>query len=151
MAETKRGPGRPPGSKNKTTKNKNASTSRAKAKAQEIQAKKKADKRVMDEIWSIIAIAVGAFLAIATMTGGAGEFGKIIGAALRGTFGHMAYVLPFYLIIFGVLLFARKTSHFSVRTFPLLLVLLLSLASMNSVRFLDEKNLELDLAIMKGF
>ena len=151
MAETKRGPGRPPGSKNKTTKNKNASTSRAKAKAQEIQAKKKADKRVMDEIWSIIAIAVGTFLAIATMTGGAGEFGKIIGAALRGTFGFMAYILPFYLIIFGVLLFARKTSHFSVRTFLLLLVLLLSLASMNSVRFLDEKNLELDLEIMKGF
>ena len=151
MAETKRGPGRPPGSKNKTTKNKNASPSKARAKAQEIQAKKKADKRVMDEIWSIIAIAFGAFLAIATMTGGAGEFGKIIGATLRGTFGHMAYVLPFYLIIFGVLLFARKTSHFSVRTFLLLLVLLLSLASMNSVRFLDEKNLELNLEVMKGF
>ena len=150
MAETKRGPGRPPGSKNKTTKN-NTTSSRAKAKAQEIQAKKRADKRVMDEIWSIIAIAVGAFLGIATMTKGAGEFGSMIGSALRGTFGFMAYVLPFYLIIFGVLLFARKTSHFSLRTFLLLLVLLLSLASMNSIRFLDEKDLQLNLEIMKGF
>ena len=48
MAETKRGPGRPPGSKNKTTKGK--TDSKAKAKAQEIQAKKNADKRVIDEI-----------------------------------------------------------------------------------------------------
>ena len=105
MAESKRGPGRPPGSKNKTTKNNTgAASSKAKAKAQEIQAKKKADQRVMDEIWAIITIAIGAFLAVATMTGGAGEFGNMIGAALRGVFGFMAYILPFYLILFGVLL-----------------------------------------------
>ena len=128
MAESKRGPGRPPGSKNKTTKNNTgAATSKAKAKAQEIQAKKKADQRVMDEIWSIITIAIGAFLGIATMTNGAGAFGNMVGAALRGVFAHMAYVLPFYLILFGVLLFARKTSHFSLRTFLLLLVILLQL------------------------
>ena len=63
MAETKRGPGRPPGSKNKTTSEKNTSAgkskskskgdSKAKAKAQEIQAKKQANKRVIDEIWAI--------------------------------------------------------------------------------------------------
>ena len=66
MAETKRGPGRPPGSKNKTKNNNKTSTaqtSKAKEKAQEIQAKKKADKRVIDEIWAIITIAIGAFLA----------------------------------------------------------------------------------------
>ena len=65
MAETKRGPGRPPGSKNKNKTSK-TNTSKAKEKAQEIQAKKKADKRVIDEIWAIIAIAIGAFLAVAT-------------------------------------------------------------------------------------
>ena len=152
MAESKRGPGRPPGSKNKTTKNNTgAATSKAKAKAQEIQAKKKADQRVMDEIWSIITIAIGAFLGIATMTNGAGAFGNMVGAALRGVFAHMAYVLPFYLILFGVLLFARKTSHFSLRTFLLLLVILLMLATMNAIRFLDTQKLELSLEVMKGF
>ena len=72
MAETKRGPGRPPGSKNKNKTSK-TNTSKAKEKAQEIQAKKKADKRVIDEIWAIIAIAIGAFLAVATFTQGAGK------------------------------------------------------------------------------
>ena len=152
MAESKRGPGRPPGSKNKTTKNNTgAASSKAKAKAQEIQAKKKADQRVMDEIWAIITIAIGAFLAVATMTGGAGEFGNMIGAALRGVFGFMAYILPFYLILFGVLLFARKTSHFSLRTFLLLLLILLMLATMNSMRFIDTQKPELSLEIIKGF
>ena len=152
MAESKRGPGRPPGSKNKTTKNNTgAATSKAKAKAQEIQAKKKADQRVMDEIWSIITIAIGAFLGIATMTNGAGAFGNMVGAALRGVFAHMAYVLPFYLILFGVLLFARKTSHFSLRTSLLLLVILLMLATMNAIRFSDTQKLELSLEVMKGF
>ena len=159
MADTKRGPGRPPGSKNKKTEKtekadksgKTAQTSKAKEKAMEIQAKKKADKRVIDEIWAIIAIAIGAFLVVATFTDGAGKVGEAIGLALKGVFGFMAYVLPFYLVIFGILLFARKTSHFSIKTILLLFVILLMLATMNSVRFVDTENLTLSWEIMKGF
>ena len=154
MAETKRGPGRPQGSKNNTKNNNKTSkaqTSKAKEKAQEIQAKKKADKRVIDEIWAIITIAIGAFLTVATFTSGAGKVGEIIGETLKGIFGHMAYVLPFYLILFGVLLFARKTSHFSLKTVGLLLAILLMLATMNSTRYLDETGTKLTWEIMKGF
>ncbi len=159
MADTKRGPGRPPGSKNKKTDKadkaekagKAGNTSKAKEKAMEIQAKKKADKRVIDEIWAIIAIAIGAFLVVATFTEGAGKVGEAIGLALKGVFGFMAYVLPFYLVIFGILLFARKTSHFSVKTILLLFVILLMLATMNSVRFVDTEKLVLSWEIMKGF
>lgn len=156
MAETKRGPGRPPGSKNKNTGNTakktgGSQTSRAKEKAQEIQAKKKADKRVIDEIWAIIAIAIGAFLIVATFTGGAGKVGEIIGDALKGVFGHMAYVLPFYLIIFGVLLFARKTSHFSIKTLLLLFTILLMFATMNSMRYIEAGELTLTWKIAKDF
>ena len=150
MAETKRGPGRPPGSKNKKSNTK-ASTSKAKEKAMEIQAKKKADRRVIDEIWAIIAIAIGAFLAVATFTQGAGKVGEAIGLALKGVFGHMAYVLPFYLIIFGVLLFARKTSHFSIKTIVYLFVILFMMATMNSTRFVDTADLTLSWQIMQGF
>ena len=150
MAETKRGPGRPPGSKNKN-KTAKTNTSKAKEKAQEIQAKKKADKRVIDEIWAIIAIAIGAFLAVATFTQGAGKVGEAIGLALKGVFGLMGYVLPFYLIIFGMLLFARKTSHFSIQTIIYLFVILLMLATMNSIRFVDQDKLELSWQIMQGF
>ena len=116
MAEKKRGPGRPPGSKNKNSKSQSSAKktsskggSKAKEKAQEIQAKKRADRRVIDEIWAIITIAVGVFLVIATMTSGAGQFGEIIDDFLKGLFGFVAYFLPFYLIIFGILLFSRKT------------------------------------------
>lgn len=150
MAETKRGPGRPPGSKNKKSNTK-ASTSKAKEKAMEIQAKKKADRRVIDEIWAIITIAIGAFLAVATFTQGAGKVGEAIGLALKGVFGHMAYVLPFYLIIFGVLLFARKTSHFSIKTIVYLFVILFMMATMNSTRFVDTADLTLSWQIMQGF
>lgn len=157
MAETKRGPGRPPGSKNKNSngktsgKDSSSQGSKAKAKAQEIQARKKADKRVIDEIWAIIAIAIGAFLVVATFTDGAGRVGEIIGDSLKGVFGHMAYVLPFYLIVFGILLFARKTSHFSLKTVGLLIAILLMLSTMNSVRYLDTKDLTLTWELMQQF
>ena len=87
MAETKKKPGRPPGSKNKNSSGSKSGSksgsssgtkSKAKEKVEQIQAKKKADRRVMDEIWAIIAIAIGVFLIVATFTDGAGEFGALI-------------------------------------------------------------------------
>ena len=88
---------------------------------------------------------------MATFTQGAGKVGEAIGLALKGVFGLMGYVLPFYLIIFGVLLFARKTSHFSIQTIIYLFVILLMLATMNSIRFVDQDKLELSWQIMQGF
>jgi len=143
MAEKKRGPGRPPGSKNKTTKTTSSAkktsakgTSKAKEKAKEIQAQKKADRRVIDEIWAIIAIALGVFLIIATFTEGAGQFGELIDNFLKGLFGFVAYILPFYLIIFGILLFSKRTVSISFKTTALVFVLLLMIATMNSVHFI---------------
>ncbi len=149
MAEKKRGPGRPSGSKNKKTAPK--SESKAKEKAKEIQAKRKADRRVMDEIWSIIAIALGVFLVIATFTSGAGQFGEMVGNCLKGLFGFVAYILPFYLILFGVLLFARQTASISVKTVLLAFLLLWMLASMNSIRFIDAENIKLSFSAMGDF
>ena len=91
----------------------------------------------MDEIWSIIAIALGVFLVIATFTSGAGQFGEMVGNCLKGLFGFVAYILPFYLILFGVLLFARQTASISVKTVLLAFLLLWMLASMNSIRFIE--------------
>ncbi len=167
MAEKKRGPGRPPGSKNnstntsssaKSTSKKSTSArsgargnSKAKEKAKEIQEQKRADRRVIDEIWAIIAIAVGVFLVIATMTEGAGQFGEIIDQFLKGLFGFVAYILPFYLILFGVLLFSRKTVSISLKTSGLLFVLLLMIATMNSIRFIDPDKISFAFDTMKEF
>lgn len=158
MAEKKKGPGRPPGSKNKNTKTSSSAkktaakgNSKAKEKAKEIQEKRKADRRVIDEIWAIIAIAIGVFLVIATLTEGAGQFGAIIDSFLKGLFGFVAYILPFYLIIFGGLLFAKKTVSISVKTSLLAFTLLLMIATMNSIHFIDEKSISFAFENIKSF
>ena len=159
MAEAKRKPGRPPGSKNKNSGSKSGSSgsgrsnsrSRAQERAREIQAERKADRRVMDEIWALIAIAVGVFLIVATFTGGAGEFGRMIGDALKGVLGFIAYILPFYIIIYGVLLFARKTVHISLKSGLLIVIILLMLTIINSIRFIDPAHIILSGEIIKNF
>ncbi len=165
MAESKsekKKPGRPAGSKSQSSvktqssnsKNKNSNkdgSSKAKERAKEIQAERKADKRVMDEIWAIIAMAIGAFLIVATFTQGAGQFGEIIGNGLKGILGFIAYVLPFYIILYGILLFAKKTIHISIKSVLLILAVLLMLTIINSIRFVDVDSLKLGITAMKGF
>jgi len=160
MAETKKKPGRPPGSKNKNSSgsksgsksgSSSGSKSKAKEKVEQIQAKKKADRRVMDEIWAIIAIAIGVFLIVATFTKGAGEFGSIIGDGLKGILGHIAYGFPFYIILYGVLLFAKKTVHISLKSTVLVFTLLAMFTIMNSVRFIGPADLELSWDVIKNY
>ena len=159
MAEAKKKPGRPPGSKNKDSKsssksgsgNGSGNKSKAKEKVEQIQAKKKADRRVMDEIWAIIAIAIGVFLIVATFTDGAGEFGALIGSGLKGILGFIAYVLPFYIILYGMLLFAKKTVHISFKSAALVLVLLSMLTIMNSIRFIEPVDLNLSWDHIKSY
>lgn len=158
MAEKKKGPGRPPGSKNKNTNTTSSATktsskgnSKAKEKAKEIQAKKKADRRVIDEIWAIIAIAMGVFLVIATLTEGAGQFGVIIDEFLKGLFGFVAYILPFYLILFGILLFSKKTVSISIKTSLLVFCLLVMMATMNSIHFIHEDKISFAFDAIKAF
>ena len=84
-------------STNNTTKKstKTDPHSKAREKAKEIQEKRKADKRVVDEIWAIITIALGIFFAVAIFSGGAGALGVILKDVMQGLFGHMAKVFPF--------------------------------------------------------
>jgi S-DNA-T family DNA segregation ATPase FtsK/SpoIIIE len=99
MAEQKRKPGRPKGSKNKAT--------REKLDAE--LAKKQAQSRLKNEIWAIVIMAVGAFLAISLHTQAAGELGRIISDLLKGLFAAVAYALPYYLILYGLMLFFRRS------------------------------------------
>lgn len=121
----------------KTKNAKNDPHSKARQKAKEIQEKRKADKRVVDEIWAIITIALGIFFAVSIFTGGAGALGEILKEVMQGLFGQMAKVFPIILIVFGVLLFAKKTSHFNVKTLLLLILMIFMVCTMNSIRFID--------------
>ena len=125
MVEEKKRRGRPPGSKNKTT-----------AKAKGEPAKIEAGSRLKDEIWSIVIIALGIFLVISLQTEAAGQFGLIISKLFKGSFGFIAYVLPYYLILYGLLLFAKRTAHISGRSILFLFLVFLMLTLLNSARFL---------------
>ena len=126
--------------KNKRSKSKKSSgtESRARQKAREIQEKRKADKRVVDEIWAIITIALGVFFAVSIFTNGAGQLGVILSQFMLGVFGRIAEILPFILILFGILLFAKATSHFNLKTFLLFLLLLIMICSAWSVHFVED-------------
>ncbi len=148
MAEEKRKPGRPPGSKNKTSSSSEKSSSASGKSSKKTGAKTgknpvkpekpiKVGSRVRDEIWAIIIIALGVFLIIAVQTSAAGAFGEILHKFFLGSFGVFAYVLPYYLIVYGALLFLDRAAHISGKSAVFMLIIFLMLTLLNSVRFID--------------
>ena len=152
MAQAKKKPGRPSGSKNKTTKKPAKSTTSAKTAKKEtkaaakadvkaMQEKRRANQRVIDEIWGVIFIAIGIFLFAAVQFHAAGELGNTIGDVLKGIFGLIGLVVPWYLMVFGALTFANKTVHISGYSVSLCFLILLMMCLLNSGRFIDETEL----------
>lgn len=138
---TKKKPGRPPGSKNKKSEADPAKEEAAKAEIKEMQEKRKASKMVNDVIWGIVYMAIGAFIFIAVQFNAAGEFGNKMGDFLKGIFGLIGLVLPWYLILIGLLLIAHKAMHFSSKTLFFSILMLLMLCLLNSGRFIDSGHL----------
>ena len=99
--------------------------------------KRGAERGVIDNIWGIILIVVGIFLFAAVQFNAAGQLGNMIGDFLRGVFGFIGLILPFYLIVFGILLLANKTVHISAVSAILGSLILLMLCLFNSGRFID--------------
>ncbi|MDD3349397.1 MAG: DNA translocase FtsK [Eubacteriales bacterium] len=126
MPTQKKKTGRPAGSKNKSSKEK---------MEQDLLAKQ-AKSRIKDEIWAIILMALGAFFVIGLQTQAAGEFGRIISDLLKGLFAEVAYALPYYLILYGMLLFLKRAAHITGRSVFFLVLIFLSTTMINSARFL---------------
>lgn len=135
MAEEKKKTGRPAGSKNKGNGSGNSKAAN-KAKEQEALLKKITGNRLRDEIGAIIIVAVGIFLAISIQTNATGELGLFVKKTLLGSFGAVAYILPYYLLLYGILLFAKRTAHITARSGSFLAVIFLFLTILNSARFL---------------
>ncbi|MEI8215552.1 MAG: DNA translocase FtsK 4TM domain-containing protein [Eubacteriales bacterium] len=96
------------------------------------------DDRVKDEIWAIVIIALGAFFLVSLQTEAAGQLGIAISIFLKGTFGAVAYVIPYLMILYGLLLFAKKTSHLNCRSIFLLTIIIFSISILNSYRYLGD-------------
>ena len=143
MAQTRKGPGRPPGSKNKNSRTKTASkvsknSSRAKSRSRSGDSGgSNAENRLRDEIVSLILVAVGIFLIIAFLTNAAGAAGLGLSHFFKGCFGFAAYIMPYYFIIYGILLFTRKTIHTGVKSAVLLFIIFLMISLINSARFIN--------------
>ncbi len=134
MAEKKRGPGRPPGSKNKNnTRGKTASRN-----VQEAEARIEAKAKIRDEITGIIIIAVGVFLIIALQTQAAGTVGEAIAGVMKGCFGFSAFLLPYYFILYGILLFLHKTIHIGIKSIVYLVIIYFMMVLINAGRFTAE-------------
>ena len=146
----KRGPGRPPGSKNKKSSGQSSgsaskpSADPAQMKYEKIKALQEEydrDRRNLDIIWSITLTAIGLFLLFTVVMNSTGSFGSRVHDVFLGLFGIMAYVLPFFVIIFALLLFLRKMQHISIRTVIFSILIFLNMCILNSYRFIDEKAL----------
>ena len=155
MAETKkRGPGRPPGSKNKKTTSsvKNSgkvSSSAVKTKQEhidELRLQSERDKRTIDVIWSITLIAIGVFLLCTVVRKSTGALGLKIHDICMGLFGIMGYVLPFLFLAAGILLLMKKLQHIGARTAVCSIFIFIQMCILNSYRFIDESKLAYDFA-----
>jgi S-DNA-T family DNA segregation ATPase FtsK/SpoIIIE len=79
--------------------------------------------RLHEEIAAIILLAVALFLMFALFVSAAGAFGVYVSAFFKGVFGPMAYALPFFLLLFSILLFAKSHVARSVRTIVLSVII----------------------------
>lgn len=148
---TKRGPGRPPGSKNK--KSSTAGSSQKKASysgnptRQEVldEMKRRSDreKRNNDVIWSITLIAIALFLFFTVVMDTTGSFGMTIHDICNGLFGKMAYVLPFLVLLFALLLLGGKLTHINTRTAVFSLLIFINVCVLNSYRFIDSQDIRI--------
>lgn len=145
MAEKKRGPGRPPGSKNKNSAAKADKPKGGDAKSEkiaEMQEKQKKSQKLADEIWGVVILAVGIFLIFTTQLNTTGAFGDALHDILRGLFGGMAYILPYYFIVTAICLFLQKLQHINGRTFFFSALIFWMLCVLNSFRYIDPKHLK---------
>ncbi len=146
--EKKRGPGRPPGSKNKPKPQQpdySGGPTRQEVLA-EMKRRSDRDKRNNDIIWSITMFALGIFLFFTVVMDTTGSFGMAIHDLFNGLFGMMALTLPFLLFIFAGLLLAGKLQHLGARTTICSILIFLNLCILNSARFIDVGNLKYGLA-----
>ncbi len=113
---------------------------RKQVQIKEMQEKRQRDSRVIDEIWGVVILAIGVFLIITTQLNTTGAFGDAIHDILKGLFGAMAYVLPYYFVILAFCLFFKKMQHINFRTAFFSILIYLMLCILNSMRFIDSED-----------
>ncbi|NCB41736.1 MAG: DNA translocase FtsK [Clostridia bacterium] len=121
------------------------------AKEKDKQATLRRKKLLHDEIWAIVIIAIGVFFAISLQTETAGQAGIVVQSVLFGCFGRIAYGLPYYLILYGLLIFSRKASYMSIRSIICVVILFLFVSIMNAAFYPELENILTMSALREAF
>lgn len=137
MGNTRKRPVKAAGKKSKTTGGKRSTVKTGGRTAPAAAEGRKTNERVRDEIVSIIIVAAGIFLAVAFQTSAAGALGTALSQFFKGCFGFAAYILPYYFIVYGILLFMKKTIHVGIKSSVLLIIIFLMIALINAGRYID--------------
>lgn len=91
--------------------------------------------RLRDEIIAVLLVALGIFLIVSVMTTATGKFGSVLSHVLKGLFGIGAYLLPFYIIVYALLVLMNRMAHINSRSIFFLVLMYIDLVTVNSVRF----------------
>lgn len=135
MATKKTGKSSAAGAKGSRSRSKSGKAASSK---KNIKAVDENAKRLYDEIAAIIMLVVGIFLAIAMHTHLAGIIGEGINSFLKGVFGLGGFVLPYFLIIFSAMMFAKVSKPFKGRTVIFLIIIFLMIDILNAGRFVAD-------------
>lgn len=140
--QTKRGPGRPPGSKNKPKSSKSSVANPTKQEVMaEMQRRSDRDKRNNDVIWSITFFAIGLFLFFTVVLDTTGSFGMRVHDLCYGLFSVMAVILPFLVFAYAILLLGGRVRHIGAGTAIFGSLIYLNMCILNSYRFIDPEDI----------
>lgn len=121
----------------KTKKKPTKARSQAAKKREAIRVEQENKKRMYDEIAAILLLAFGIFFAISMHTHLAGAFGEIISSAIKGLFGLGGYILPYIIVLYSAMIFAKMNRPFKAKKLIYLFLIYLMIVILNSERFLD--------------
>ena len=129
--------------KGKQTKSGSAKSSQGSSSAKNSSARSKGaaagqsvkEKRIRNEITAIIMLALGAFLVIAMHTDLAGIAGEKTANFFKGLFGLGAFVIPYLMLIYSLLMLFRRTGRWGWQNCLWMLILVLGLDLFNAGRF----------------
>ena len=141
------------------SKSSSAKSSAAKARAaeekQRIKEKELAEaeklhrqKRLHDEIWAIVIIALGVLMVFSLHTQLIGALGSATRGIMFGIFGRVCYILAYFLILYGILIFLNRTSYLTLRAFICLLALFIFICIFNASLY-DGLGTELSMDVIR--
>lgn len=114
-------------------KNKKSETKKGRNKGDEAVSK----PGMGDEIVAILLIAFGVFFVVALHTSIAGALGAFMADLFEGLFGIGAFIIAYFIIIYGFLILFKLVPAFRLSSLLMMLMLFLSVLILNSARFLD--------------